>query len=502
MKFRRRLCRFLLGLLLLLVVPHTAQCFVFVSSPGSYLRPLAHLREHSSRPSTTYHLSSSSFALTSATSSTSLTVRASLTLLVSAFSGLAYDYRHGNGLGTLITLLLSAHCSNLNLSPSNHMLYNFCWTRLLPTSLVLLFLASPSLEDRKSSIETIEAVSVPFFIGSIGSILGCLLSFTLCWLGADNHDRTYTNIFPGRRHWWWVPGRLLLPLEEAAVQAGCLCASFIGGPVNYFHVAKTLGYDSGVSGSLFGASVSDLLISSLYFSLSTAALSSNLLQSWFPIREPISLQRIPRKRTVLTTKRRVVAAVATAGSLAWGMVSVCKSFDERTASGMLAALGAMGSLISRILSWSFARLNLDLLDDVRVVSTPMSDICFYLLFAAIGASLNLRNAVQEGGWHFLSNCVFALTALAMHILTILVGSFLATRLFPSKLQLSVEEIMVASNAAIGGPLTAAEIGKKTSARRRRGLVVAGTVWGVFGFAIGTELGVSLSKRLLRLLAVV
>jgi uncharacterized membrane protein len=424
-----------------------------------------------------------------------LTIRAALALIISAGAGLAHDYKHGSGLGTLITLLLSAHCSNLNLIPSSHILYNLCWTTLLPASLVLLLLASPSLEDRKSFRETIGAVSVPFFIGSLGSYLGCLFSFLVCWWGAENDVGTHL--------WWMIPGRLLMPPVEAAVQAGCLCASFVGGPVNFFHAAKTLGYDGGVSGTLFGASVSDLLVMALYFSLSTAALSSPLLQSWFPVREPLAIQRVPlkRKRSILSSKRRLIAAVLSAGSLAWGLVAFCKKFDERTASGMLATLGVLGVLTSRASDRRLSgpitkRLNTNLLDDVRIVSTPMSDVCFYLLFAAIGASVNLRSAVQNGGWHFLSNCVFATTTLMVHIVTILVGSLLATRLFPSKLQLSIEEIMVASNAAIGGPRTAAELAKRASSRCQRGLIMAGTVWGVFGFAIGTELGVALSKRLL------
>lgn len=64
----------------------------------------------------------------------------------------------------------------------------------------------------------------------------------------------------------------MLPPIEAAVQAGCLCASFIGGPVNYFSVRhllassnELLGHDGGVLDSVVGSSLSDALVVALYF---------------------------------------------------------------------------------------------------------------------------------------------------------------------------------------------------------------------------------------------
>jgi uncharacterized membrane protein len=135
--------------------------------------------------------------------------------------------------------------------------------------------------------------------------------------------------------------------------------------------------------------------------------------------------------------------------------------------------------------------------EIRSVSISLSDICFYLLFAAISASANLREAVQLGGWHFLSSAIFASMTLAIHFLTLFGGS-LAVQRFTLK-RLGLEEILVASNAAIGGPLTAAEFANRTG-RRRRGLTMAATVWGVFGYIVATDVGVTLTRILLPLLS--
>jgi len=437
--------------------------------------------------------------MTSATSQTSIWVRAALTLIVSSAAGIAYDKKRGGGLGTLITLLVAAHASNLNLGPSHSALYDFCWTTLLPSSLALLLLASPSAKDRHSFRQDIRAVAIPFLLASIGSILGCVISFSLTLMGAMNST--------SRK--WWRPGRLLLPPIEGAVQAGCLCASFIGGPVNYFGVRHLLasskdllGHDGGVLQSLFGSSVSDLLVMALYFSLSTTALSSKRLQQWFPERvtEGISDDDVlfDSETVPFSTRRRVVATIM-AAFLAREMVKVSVAFGRANLIPGVPTmcLAGLGAICSNVLPRILLLFQADaLMDEIRSVSISLSDICFYLLFAAIGASANLGEAVKLGGWHFSSGALFASTALLVHTVT-LIGGSLAVQRF-TKVRLELEEILVASNAAIGGPLSAAEFANRT-ARRRPGLIMAATVCGVFGYVIATEVGITLTRMLLPLL---
>lgn len=440
----------------------------------------------------------SPLAMTSTASATSILIRAALTLIVSAAAGIMYDKKRGGGLGTLVTLLVAAHATNMNLSPSHSVLYEFCWKTLLPASLALLLLASPSQKDRQSSRQDIRAVAIPFCIASLGSILGCLFSFFFTLTGAMNSA--------GRR--FLRPGRLLLPPIEGAVQAGCLCASYIGGPVNYFGVRhllasnpEILGHDGGVLESLFGSSISDLIIMALYFSVSTTALNSKRLQRWFPEREPEDAScddSSTMNESEPYSKRRRIVATIMAAFLAGEMVKVSTRLGRANLipgvpTVYLAGLGAISSnLLPRILSL----FNADTLAaEIRSVSISLSDVCFYLLFAAIGVSANLREAVQLGGWHFCSGAIFASVALLLHISTLIGGSLAVQRLFQAGL--SLEEILVASNAAIGGPVTAAEFANRTT-RRRRGLIMAGTVWGVFGYVIATEVGLTMTRLLLPL----
>ena len=160
---------------------------------------------------------------------------ASSALLLSSSLGLLADHTNfmGGNVGTLVSLGVAALCSNIGIPllgrdgvkagmaswrglefksiPATHVLYDLCWTKFLPACLVLTLLSSPVTRERYNVNEKVDtevatttsrrrrrsrkkkdsggdgrtmtttqnvisAVSVPFWIGSLGSILGCLVS--------------------------------------------------------------------------------------------------------------------------------------------------------------------------------------------------------------------------------------------------------------------------------------------------------------------------------------
>lgn len=133
------------------------------------------------------------------------TITATSTLVISSGIGFASDrlnlFRDS---GLIITLVLAAALSNLGLMgfavPSVHPIYDLCWSRILPASLALIIFSSSSEtsgingdetffgEDGRRYLNTRElivAVGIPFFIGSVGSILGCILSASFqIWAGS------------------------------------------------------------------------------------------------------------------------------------------------------------------------------------------------------------------------------------------------------------------------------------------------------------------------------
>jgi uncharacterized membrane protein len=126
---------------------------------------------------------------------------------------------------------------------------------------------------------------------------------------------------------------------------------------------------------------------------------------------------------------------------------------------------------------------------MQQAAKPLSSFTFQLLFASIGISANLGQALLSG-----PTCLsFSLWALSVHSIVMFCASLILRKTCLPTLRL--EHVLVASNAAIGGPATAAafcgQLGMMTS------LSIAATMWGVVGYAIGTGIGVSLTRFLLQ-----
>jgi hypothetical protein len=155
------------------------------------------------------------------------------------------------GIGALLTILTASFLSSaFGFFSSMHHIHDLCWSRLLPASLSLWLIASTVQEEfvdtssrGDDTLSEIIAVSIPFALGCIGSMLGCLLSFVFCFCSRNNAVRVHQHIFPGRQHFFLTPGHLVLNPAEAAVAAGCLCSAYIGGPWNYFTTMRILEND-------------------------------------------------------------------------------------------------------------------------------------------------------------------------------------------------------------------------------------------------------------------
>ena len=101
-------------------------------------------------------------------------------------------------------------------------------------------------------------------------------------------------------------------------------------------------------------------------------------------------------------------------------------------------------------------------------------------FAAIGASANIGVVLRVGPMLF----VFAAVILTIHLLTILAAGRL--------LKLDLAEIVIASNANMGGPTTAAAM---AVARRWQTLVIPAILCGTLGYAVATFIGVAVGHWL-------
>jgi uncharacterized membrane protein len=93
---------------------------------------------------------------------------------------------------------------------------------------------------------------------------------------------------------------------------------------------------------------------------------------------------------------------------------------------------------------------------------------------------------------------FSSLAYGLHVLITFVGNYLVKKKWNAGQRqlvqdMELEDVLIASNAAIGGPATAAAFCGRMQGPRKKGWTMAATVWGVFGYAIGTMLGVGMFR---------
>lgn len=307
---------------------------------------------------------------------------------------------------------------------------------------------------------------------------------------------------------------------------GCLSASYIGGTVNFFAAARIitkhlemkypLVSTAKIANLLSAMAAADLIIMAVYFGAMTKLMSWKGLQTWFPQRNCDNENRTDMTQNSVEctdkddkSSSTRIASTGIMSALAWLVVELSNILEKKSSKlvpGMGCAFVAIfGVLVNQVVV-ALARCEIKSIKhvatkfskDMSAVAPRLSEFCFYLLFAAIGTSANLKEAMTHG----LSCIYFASTSLMIHIFITFFGSMLSMRagkdsrwlrrVFP----LSTNEICIASNAAIGGASTAAALAGK-STHNTRNLVISATFWGILGYAVSTSIGVSIALRLLR-----
>ena len=424
------------------------------------------------------------------------TMAASMALVASSTMGMQLD-RRIPGSGILGTLVSAALISNVVSGvPVAHPLYDLCWSWILPASLAMLLLGyktdtpeDSTKESGKVKTEIFRAISRvtgPFVVASIGSVLGCWAAFRLA-----------------------VTGTWFSTTSQARAAASCLAASYVGGSFNLFATAKIIQAPASLLSSMATA---DFIAMALYFSVLSSTLEWKWLRSLFftdEMEQTASKDHGDSKAndatkdpgTSLTqngsnTTGTLVKSLKTLPILlavTWSIVGVANWVESHlgrwipgTACGVIAIVAplvrsAMTPMSKFAVEWNFT-------------ASTLADWFFLLFFAAIGVGVDLSVTVQMGPACLL----VSILALGIHLLVAVVGSklFLPTK----RWGIALEDVWIASNAAIGGPATAAAFCNRiknagSESSSLWGRTVAATVWGVVGYAMGTLIGVGLYRFL-------
>ncbi len=348
--------------------------------------------------------------------------------------------------GAILTMGFTFVLSNFGVIPAENVpAYDLTWSYLVPLAIPLLLLRADLRRILREAGPTLGA----FAIGAVGTVLGTIIAFKIVPLGAEG---------------WQL--------------AGVFSATYIGGSMNYAGAAEALGFRSG---DLLTAGVAaDNLVMALYFLVLFTLPSVAWLSRHFVRRGE---QAAVGDDAALLASREQAVTFPSAGNAA---LALALSFA-------ICAVGfTLGDVLAAQLGWQKSGvLILTALTVVLATALPrqlerlrgaevIGAFLMQIFFAVIGASANIATVMKVGPKLFF----FAALILLVHLVFLLTaGKFL---------RLSLSELVIASNANMGGPTTAAAM---AVARRWNSLVLPAVLCGTLGYAVANFIGVALGNWL-------
>jgi uncharacterized membrane protein len=265
-----------------------------------------------------------------------------------------------------------------------------------------------------------------------------------------------------------------------------MTGSYIGGGVNFFALKETYDVSENVTNPLL---VADNFIKAGMFILLLVLAGNRWLRRHFP--HPHSTGTEAGGEGALAPehwrrKEISVRDIAVALALAFVIAAVGKlgaAFcKERITSGILVAFLGNAYLWITVLATSVATLFHQRVDRLNGAE-ELGGYLLYVFLFAVGLPADLRQVFENAPWLFVFCLVMALTNL---VVTLSLG-----KLF----RFDLEELLLCVNASLGGAPSAAAMAVSAGWPK---LVLPGLLVGIWGYVIGTFLGVVMGELLARI----
>lgn len=361
--------------------------------------------------------------------------------------------------GAIIALVGALIFSNLKIIPTDAPAYDAVWTYVVPLAIPLLLFKCNIKKIWKESGRLL----IIFLISSVGTMLGAALGFILL----KDHVPELTKV--------------------AAMMSG----SYIGGGVNFAAMAGS--FD--VPGELVSAAVvADNLLMALYFFVLIAIPTMSFFRSKFkhPHVDKVEQSSTDDTKTLAANYwgRKEISLKDLAFAIATGIIIVALSTEVAKFLGtVIPTSNEFMNIVNALLSNKYLLITTFTMLGATYFSEYFSNIkgsqeigtfLIYIFFVVIGVPASISLIIQQ-------------SPLLLVFCAIMVGmNMLVSFGFGKLLKFDLEEIILASNANIGGPTTAAAM---AISKGWVDLVGPIMVVGTLGYILGNYFGILMGSLL-------
>ena len=342
--------------------------------------------------------------------------------------------------GTVIVILLSVLAANLGVIPHQAQTYDFVFEYLVPILIPLFLLQGDIRRLFREAYRTLAA----FMIASAGTVLGVLAAVAILDFSAVAVD---AGIEAGQK--------------DAAI-AGLFAATYIGGSVNYAALGEITGLIRDPS-FFSAATAADNLFSALYLSILGLLPTVGWLARRY--RQPTTPQPAKTEQLSAPSARSLCFALAIASLLV-------VSADALTTLSQLPGLRYIWlTLLTLLVATSLPRVRFWCAGGFE-----LGIVLSFPFFGSIAAGANIA-------------AMLTVAPILIALVTILLTVHLVCLLVVGRwLNLSLPELLTASNAAVLGATTAPAM---AAAKGWHDQITPGVLVGVLGYAMGTLIGSAL-----------
>ena len=358
--------------------------------------------------------------------------------------------------GPVIALVIALVLVNVGIIPSAAPVYNdIVWGYFVPLAIPLLLLQT---NIRRIWNETGQLLAI-FLIGSIGTIAGAVIGCAL----------------------------LQSSIEGLPKVTAMMTGSYIGGVVNFTELADLFKANGTLVSS---AIVADNLNMAIYFMILIGIAGNAFIRRFYehPLIDAVERQGVSEEGQTLAAKywgRKEISLRDLAMCIAYAVivVTVSKLIGDTFATLVPADGGMLSKMCSTFLGSQYVWITLlsvlftsifekqaNAMNGAQEIGT----FFIYMFFFNIGVPASITEIVTNAPLMF----VFCFIMVVVNMLFCLIGG--------KMLNFPLEDIIIASNANIGGPTTAAGMAIAQGWTR---LVGPAMLVGTFGYAIGTYIGI-------------